>query len=234
LRYAGPEIGHDGAMERSLANGLATRVVIFGFVVLLIWWILPNSGVSEFKKMNAAMQNARSWRVRTVVAEPTKNIESLTEVYCPSRIHTLTKSAIEEGGKRIEQSSESIWIEGTAYTRKDNGWLTSSEDRQHTSACMWGPRGNDAMLAQMDTLGVVGKIRKGDKREVDGFACRDWIASVSAPAGWRDVFGVCVDSDHLPREVFTPDRSEVISYSDWNLPIKIEAPPSDEILKTWR
>ena len=218
-------------MERNLANGLATRAVIFGFVALLIWWVLPNSGVSEFKKMNAAMQNARSWRVRTVVAEPTKNIESLTEVYCPSRIHTVVKSAIEEGGKRIEQNSETIWIEGSSYTRRENGWQFSAEDQQHTSACMWGPRGNDAMLAQMDTLGVVGKVRKGDKRELNGFPCRDWIASVNAPAGWRDVFGVCVDSDHLPREVFTPDRTEVITYSDWNQPIRIEAPPSDEILK---
>jgi hypothetical protein len=170
-------------MERNLANGLATRVVIFGFLALLIWWILPDSGVSEFKKMNAAMQNARSWRLRTVVAEPTKNIETLTEVYCPSRIHTLTKSETEEGGKRTEQNSESIWIEGTTYTRKDNGWLMSREDQRNTSACMWGPRGNDAMLAQMDTLGVVGKVRKGEKREVDGFACRDWVASVSAPVG---------------------------------------------------
>src|SRR5215471_5614073 len=217
-------------MERSLANKLAARVVIFGFVGLLIWWTLPDSGISEFKKMNAAMQNAHSWRMRTVVAEPTKNVESLTEVYCPSRIHTQTKSAIEDGGKRIEDNSESIWIEGRAYTRKDNGWLMSGDDRQHTSACMWGPRGNDVMLAQMDTLGVVGKVRKGSKREVEGFPCRDWIASVSAPAGWRDVFGVCVDGDHLPREVFTPDRTEVISYSDWNQPIKIDAPPQEEIL----
>ena len=217
-------------MERSLRNSLAARGVIFGFVALLIWWVLPGSGVSEFKKMNDAMRNARSWRVHTVVAEPTKNIESLTEVYCPSRVHTFTKSVIEEGGRRVDQSSESIWIEGTNYTRRENGWQFSSEDQQHTSVCIWGPRGNDTMLAQMDTVGVVGKVRKGDKREVDGFRCRDWITSVSTPAGWRDVFGVCVDSDHLPREVFTPDRSEVISYSDWNQPIKIESPPSEEIL----
>jgi hypothetical protein len=219
-------------MERNLANGLAARAVIFGFVILLIYWVLPSSGVSEFKKMSAAMANARSWRMRTVVAEPTKNIETLTEVYCPSRTHIVTKAMIEQGGSRLEENSETIWIEGMNYTRKENGWLLSNEMHERTSVCVWGPRGNDAMLAQMDTLRVLGKIRKGDKREVDGFPCRDWIASVSAPAGWRDVFGVCVDSDHLPREVFTPDRSEVITYSDWNLPIKIEAPPSDEILKS--
>ena len=62
-------------MEKSLANGLAARAVIFGFVALLIWWVLPSSGNSEFKKMSAAMQNARSWRAHTVVNEPTKVVD---------------------------------------------------------------------------------------------------------------------------------------------------------------
>jgi len=221
-------------MERNLASGLAARGVIFGFVALLIWWVLPSSGVSEFKKMNAAMQNAKSWRMHTVVDEPTKSVDSQTEVYCPSRVHVVSKSSLEQGGTKYEQSSESIWIEGASYTRKDDGWLLSHEDRQNTAACMWGPRGGDALLGQMDVIAVRGKIRKGDKREVSGFRCRDWIASIPAPAGARDVFGVCVDSDDLPREVFTLDRSEVITYSDWNQPIKIDAPPSDQILKTWR
>ncbi len=223
-----------GGMERNLASGLAARVVIFGFVALLIWWVLPSSGVSEFRKMNAAMQNAKSWRMHTVVDEPTKSFDSLTEVYCPSRIHVVTKSTVEQGGTKYEQNSESVWIEGASYTRKDDGWLLTHQDRQNTSACMYGPRGNDALLEQLDIITARGKIRKGGKREVNGFRCRDWIASVPAPAGWRDAFGVCVDSEDLPREVFTSDRSEVITYSDWNQPIKIDAPPSDQILKTWQ
>lgn len=228
------QFGQDGGMERSLAKGLAARTVIFGFVALLIWWVFPDSGSSEFKKMNGAMQNAHSWRVHTVVNEPTKSVDALTEVYCPSRVHVVTKSTVEQGGTKYEQSSESIWIEGTSYTKQENGWVMSHELRQNTSECMWGARGSDAMLAQMDAITRLGKIRKGDKREVNSFTCRDWIASAPAPVGWRDVFGVCVDSEHLPREVFTPDRSEVISYSDWNVPIKIDAPPSEEIVKTWR
>ena len=221
-------------MERNLASGLAARAVIFGFVALLIWWVLPSSGVSEFKKMNAAMQNARSWRVHTVVEEPTKSIDSLSEVYCPSRVHLVTRTAIEQGGTKYEETSESIWIEGASYTRQADGWTLSHEVQQNTAACLWGPRGIDALLGQMDVIAASGKIRKGGKREANGFGCRDWIASVPAPAGWRDVFGVCVDSDHFPREVFTPDRSEVITYMDWNTPVKIDAPPAGEILKTSR
>lgn len=221
-------------MERSLASGLAARVVIFGFVALLIWWVLPSSGVSELKKMNDAMRNARSWRVHTVVNEPTKTVDSLTEVYCPSRLHSATKSVLEENGKKFENSSELIWTEGTSYTKTEQGWVLSHEVVQQSAACTWGPRGSDALLGQMDAIAKLGKIRKGDKREVGGFGCRDWIASFHELGGWKDLFGVCIDSEHLPREVFTPDRSEVISYTDWNQPIKIETPPSEEIVKTWR
>src|SRR5882762_10105904 len=114
-------------MERSLANGLAARAVIFGFVALLIWWVLPSSGNSEFKKMNAAMQNARSWRMRTVVNEPTKRVDSLTEVYCPSRVRSVMKSSREDGGVRRDDSSEMIWIEGASYTKREDGWTFSKD-----------------------------------------------------------------------------------------------------------
>jgi len=233
-RIGKAKFGQTVGMERGLANGLAARAVIFGFVALLIWWVLPDSGASEFRRMNAALQNARSWRVHTVVDEPTKSVDALTEVYCPSRVHVISKSVIEQGGEKHEFSSESIWIEGTSYTRQADGWRMSHELRQNTAECMWGARGSDALLGQMDAIARLGKIRKGSKREANGITCRDWIASVPGPAGLRDVFGVCVDSDLLPREVFTPDRSEVITYSDWNVPVKIDAPPSDEILKTWK
>jgi len=221
-------------MERSQVNSLAARAVIFGFVALLIWWVLPSGGSSEFTKMSDAMRNARSWRVHSVVNEPTKTVDSLTEVYCPARLHSVTKSLIEENGKKYENDSEVVWAEGSSYTKTEQGWVLSHEFVQQSAACSWGPRGTDALLAQMDTIATLGKIRKGDKREVGSFACRDWIASLQELGGWKDVFGVCVDSEHLPREVFTPDRSEVISYTDWNQPIKIDTPPSEEIVKTWR
>jgi hypothetical protein len=216
-------------MERNLASGLASRLVMFGLVAGLIYWAMPGSGVSEMKKMNAAMQNARSWRVQTVVAEPTKNIESLTEVYCPSRVRTLSKTVLDESGKHYEESSESIWIEGTNYAKKGMGWVTTQEDRSRTASCAYGPRGTDTLLQPLDAILVAGKIQKGDKRIVNGERCRDWIASVPAPAGSRDEFTVCVGDRDLPLEVFTPDRRLVETYTDWNAAIRIEAPPAEEL-----
>jgi hypothetical protein len=203
---------------------LAARVVIFGFVALLIYWALPDSGLSELKKMSAAMQNARSWRIETIVNEPTKKSQSAVEVYCPSRFHEVSSSSREEGGSVFENSSESYWIEGTSYAKKGSQWTISQETRSHSASCAYGPRGTDALLNQLDPIIALGKVHKGDKRIVNGERCRDWIASVRAPDGWRDQFGVCIGDDDLPREVFTPDRQMVETYSDWNIPIRIEAP----------
>jgi len=203
-------------MERNLGSGLAARVVIFGLLVLFIYWAMPGSGASEMKKMSAAMQNATSWRVQTVVAEPTKNVESLTEVYCPSRVHMVEKSVLDEGGTHLENSSESIWIDGTNYAKKGMRWETSQEQRYSTATCKYGPRGMDTLLQPLDAILIAGKIRKGDKRYVNGEQC-------------RDEFVVCVGKGELPLEVSTLDRRLVETYTDWNTAIRIEAPPADEL-----
>jgi hypothetical protein len=218
-------------MERNLGSGLAARVVIFGLLVLFIYWAMPGSGASEMKKMSAAMQNATSWRVQTVVAEPTKNVESLTEVYCPSRVHMVEKSVLDEGGTHQENTSESIWIDGTNYAKKGMRWVVSQEERyrDRTATCKYGPRGMDTLLQPLDAILIAGKIRKGDKRYVNGEQCRDWIASVPAPSGYRDEFVVCVGKGELPLEVSTLDRRLVETYTDWNTAIRIEAPPANEL-----
>lgn len=212
-----------------MASGLAARVVAIALVALVIYWMLPGAGPSELKRMNVALQNARSWRVQTVVIEPTKNVDSLTEVYCPSRIRTVNKAVSDEGGRHSEDDSEDIWIDGTSYAKKGSHWVVSQVERSRTASCSVGPRATDALLQPLDLILATGKIRKGDKRIVNGERCRDWTASVPAPAGWREEFVVCIAEDGLPREVFTPDRRLVETYTDWNAAIKIEPPPAEEV-----
>jgi hypothetical protein len=85
------------------------------------------------------------------------------------------------------------------------------------------------LLQPLDLILTTGKVRKGEKRIVNGERCRDWVASVPAPAGWREEFVVCIGDDELPREVFTPDRRLVETYSDWNAAIRIEPPPAEDV-----
>ena len=211
-------------MERAVANGLVVRGVILVLVAVLIYWALPDSGIAALKKMNAAMQNARSWRIDTVVDEPTKKVQSTVEVYCPSRFHEVSSSSHEEGGRQFEESSENYWIEGTSYSKKGPKWVISQEERFRSASCTYGPRSTDALLDRLDPIIAMGRVHKGDKRVINGDPCRDWIASVHAPGGWRDEFGVCVGDDGLPREAFSPDRQMVETFSQWNAPIRIEAP----------
>jgi hypothetical protein len=217
-------------MERNLAGSLASRAVVFGIVIVLLFYLAPDSGVSALRKMNAAMNNARSWRVHTVVNEPTKNIESTVEVYCPGRVHSVQKSLVTDGGTPIENSNEFIWIEGASYHRRGLHWTVTNEDRDRTASCGFGPRSSDALLQLLDMILINGKVRKGGKRMVAGERCRDWIVSVPASGGWREEYGVCVGAQDLPLEVFTPDRRMVETYTDWNVPIKIEAPAAQDIV----
>jgi hypothetical protein len=212
-------------MDQKLTSGLVARVVGFGLATVLIYWMLPDRGLSALRKMNEAMQNARSWRMDTVVREPTKKGESTVEVYCPSRFHEMSNEVYEEGGTEHQEASESFWIERSSFAKKGTKWVISQEERvQRTASCTRGPRATDTLLERMDLILATGKVRKGDKRSVNGDPCRDWIASVSAPEGWRDEFGVCIGDADLPREVFAPDRQMVETYSQWNVPIRIEAP----------
>jgi len=211
-------------MERSTTNALVARGVVLALVAGLLYWAWPDSGIAALKKMNSAMQNARSWRVETAVNEPTKKAQSTVEVYCPSRFHEVSTASHEEGGSHLEESSESYWIEGTSFAKKGSQWVISQEERSRSASCTYGPRSTDALLDRLDSVITMGKVRKGDKRVINGDPCRDWMASVRAPAGWREEFGVCIAEDGLPREVFSPDRQMVETFSQWNVPIRIEAP----------
>ncbi len=157
-------------MERNLAGSLASRAMVFGIVIVLLYYISPDSGVSALRKMNTALNNARSWRVQTVVNEPTKNIESTVEVYCPSRMHSVQKSILTDGGTPIENSSEFIWIEGANYQRKGLHWILTHEERMRTASCAMGPRASDSLLQSVDMILLNGKVRKGDKTTRGGRA----------------------------------------------------------------
>ena len=214
-------------MVPKLTSGLAARLVFFALAALAIYWMLPSPGKSALKNMNAAMQNAWSWRMETVVTEPTKKVDTTVEVYCPSRFHQISRTVFDEGGRQREELTENFWIDGTNYAWRGAKWVTSQEENTRlrgTVSCTRGPRSTDALLDRMDLILTTGKVRRGGQRSANGETCRDWIASVSAPDGWRDEFGVCIGDGNLPREVFSPDRRMVETYSDWNTPIRIEAP----------
>ena len=153
----------------------ATFVVLAGVV---IFYLLPDGGVTQFKRMNQAMQNARSWRSHSVVTEPAHEEDSMMEVYCPSQIHS--KNTVTAGTTSTE--SEIIETANASYIHKEGGWERAEKIASSSGVCFWGPRGIDGLLGQLDAVMRLGKISKGSSRFVNGERCRDWTGSVPAPS----------------------------------------------------
>jgi hypothetical protein len=216
-------------MERNLKSGLIAQAVILGLISAVIYLFLPDAGQSELKRMSAAIQNAHTWRVEVVVSEPTNHEEITIEFYCPTRYHRKDKRVYQEGGQQYEVENESYWLDGVVYGMQGPNLAIVGHDVVPTlSACTHGAQSADHLFDRMDTILATGKVRKSAKRLVNGEPCRDWIASTKAPDGWHDEFGACIGDADLPREIYTPDRQTVETYSEWNFPIRIEAPPTDE------
>ena len=160
--------------------------------------------------------------------------ESKMEVYCPDHVHVWNQMINEEGGERKLVENETLDVEGATYTRVPLGWTRAMSGRKGSAACLWGPRGVDEQLGQLDLVVRAGRIRDTGKRSVDGADCRDWAGSLPTAGGWRDAWVVCIGEGDLPLEIRTPDGSQVTTYSDWNKPILISPPKREEIVEPTR
>jgi hypothetical protein len=207
-------------LKRRLGAGAAMLLLLLISVAI---YLHSSQGPDEFRKMDHALRLAQSWRSHRVMNEPDRSNDAHMEVYCPSSVHTWQTST---SYGQPPQESETIDTINGSYMRKGSDWMLAGvSERMISSPCTWGPRGMDDFLGTMDVVLQSGRIHRGDTRRVNGDLCRDWTASVPASTGWRDSFVVCIDEQDLPLEVAAPDRSLVITYSDWNKPILIETPP---------
>jgi hypothetical protein len=211
-------------MQWDLKRGLGAGAALLLLLLIAVAIYLHSSqGPDEFLKMDHALRLAQSWRSHRVMNEPGRSNDQHMEVYCPTSVHIWQTST---SAGRPPQESETIDTMSGSYVRNGTEWMVSGfSERMISSPCSWGPRGADDFLGTLDVVVQSGRIHRGETRRVNGDLCRDWTASVPAPAGWRDAFVACIDDRHLPLEVAAPDRSLVITYSDWNKPILIETPP---------
>jgi hypothetical protein len=79
-----------------------------------------------------------------------------------------------------------------------------------------------------------GVFRKGDRITVEGAACRQWIVTLPQrlPNGQLVKETVCLgEKDYLPRQRAV--REGTYTFYDWNMPIEIKAPPTDDPPPAW-
>ncbi|HSB75871.1 MAG TPA: hypothetical protein VLC12_09490 [Terriglobales bacterium] len=191
-----------------------------------------SSGQSELQKALDAKKAAHSWRTVTLLrAHPGRALETTIEVSCPDREHIVTSL----GGTRYE----SIRVGNQAWTRSNNGAWTSEPENADAYPCGANP-GAPARWAMMnegrDPATVIAtmaakmnaQVGRGEIARVGDSSCQRWIVSFQHPGGERGVnYTVCIDpGDHLPREVVMGSGGLVTTYSDWNKPMQIDAPPA--------
>ena len=202
-------------------------VVVFGTI---LYFLLPNSGVSELKRADKALLHVTSWKmqVRTPGSDSTMN-EFVDEVSCASsseRITQRTRATID--GRSTDLLLETVVIgrDRYFYSDRDEVWSfdAAATDTPSFSGC--SNLSDGRVLPIHEWLRGAYVIEKGQVRETPEGNCREW--KILSPGGFssvpREEF-VCLGVvDHLPRRRGSRGGSGEVRFYDWNVPIDIRPP----------
>ena len=153
----------------------------------------------------SAMQKATSWKMTTKAG----GSETMMEIVCPDKMRTTTKT----GAMTVEM----IRIGNDMYSKAGPKWMKMPATGQPASVC-----GGAAGATQMPKMDANVKMTKGGTQTVNDETCTEWTTTVKGADGKETSSTMCVGSDNLPRQMKSGDA--VMTFSDWNKPIAIEAP----------
>lgn len=194
-----------------------------------------SSGQSELQKALDAKKAAHSWRTVTLLrAHPGRALETTIEVSCPDREHIVTSLG--------DAHYESIRVGNQAWTRSNDGAWTAQPEQADAYPC-GGNAGAPAPWAMMnegrDPATVIAtmaakmsaQVARGNLLKVGDSNCQEWIVRFQHPGSGQGVnYTVCIDpGSHLPQQVVMGSGGLITTYSDWNKPVHIDAPPSSTV-----
>jgi len=196
------------------------RIALLGSLFLLAWALGcssssgPESGSTgttasapaaapTAAAMGAAMQKATSWKM-TMKSGAT---ETAMEIVCPDKMRMTTKT----GAMTVDM----IRIGNDMYSKAGPKWMKMPATGQ-PPVC---GAGGSTQMPKMDANVA---MTKGGTQTVNGETCTEWTTTVTGAKGQQVSSTMCVGNDNLPRQMKTGDT--VVTYSDWNKPITIEAP----------
>ncbi|MDP9268630.1 MAG: DUF4412 domain-containing protein [Acidobacteriota bacterium] len=156
--------------------------------------------------ISSAMQKATSWHV--TMKGP--NVDMTMDVVCPDKMRTVSKTG--------SRSAETVRVGPAMYMKAGGKWMKVPATGQPASVC-----GNTAAPgSKMPTVDPNVTMTKGGTETVNGESCTDWTTTASDGKGGQTSSTMCIGSDNLPRQIKTGQM--VMTYSDWNKPITIDAP----------
>lgn len=227
--YAGPSgIAHQ--LDRiQLAFLILVAVCVGG---TLVYVMLPDPGLTEFKRAQEALRHVTSWKMQSpLIGSDKVTGEVLQEVSCPgsARIAQRIRSVV--NGQISEVTYETVIIGDEKYSRSNwnSTWAHGKESSGAASVqCDYLARALDApgMPAFGRWLTDMSSIQKQGLRGTGSDECREW--RVLTPVGVsraRDAEFVCLGvKDHLPRFRGAPGSASEVRFYDWNVPNVIEPP----------
>jgi hypothetical protein len=206
---------------------IAAMLLIAG----LCYWcvkalVAPNGGDTEFQRVLEATEHIKTFRGAYAGSAPSaEHAEKVWEVDCNrSLVHKRSQTSQTE----VQEDQLLVGLDRYAH-ESDGSWKKSSDQHVQYSGQWYCDNLAQGTLRDLlpDFRAMLrnAMIGKADKKTVNGVRCQDWqFAMKSSTSGVHGT--VCVGlEDHLPYEMIT-DSGAHYSYSDYNQPIRIEAPES--------
>jgi hypothetical protein len=215
-------------LRKYLPSKKRSAQIVVGLVVLFLvgwWWEVRIKAASarrfvpasELDRIQYAIASARAWHVTTIGTLRGQPFQTDQDVVCPFQSHAVTRGKDASGASTLV--SEIIETQDKMYAREgDAAW--SSEPKPGTDKCQLGPMaGPTPLISTLAGLRSATLVR-GAMLPLGGNSCRVWNFVNSSGIL---LASVCVDdATHLPYELKMGALEA--QYSNWNLPLNIEAP----------
>lgn len=196
----------------------------------LIYLLLPNPGVKEFKRAQQALRHVQSWKTEMhIVGTNSTTGDYLQEISCPASEHFVQHIRGLVSGNYAEMTINEITVGNDHYLYNEH---TNSWSRQFAgmsspaSACVRLAAGEDVGLLPPigEWLKGMYNIEKGSLRKTTDGKCREWKITGLGTVSPQVAF-VCLGvQDHLPKFEGQPGNLGEIRFYDWNVPIDIRPP----------
>jgi hypothetical protein len=203
-------------------------------VVLVAWvfsYLGAGSGEKEFQKTLDAMKQVHSFRAAYSATPPTQHNELLWEVDCDHDVlHAQFDYVQTNRNPPGEMKTDQLIVAGRAFDHQSDGsWAPARYGSRGGSAkwyCDTLAKGTDvAPFPQIATMIKRAIIQKGDKKTVNGVRCREWLVTMKGAPGGLAHDTVCIGlDDNLPYEMTVDWEHSRTSFSDYNVPLKLDLP----------
>jgi len=161
--------------------------------------------------ISSAMEKATSWH--TTMKSGTTDMSM--DISCPDKMRMQTKSGA--------QVIETVRVGNDMYTKIGPRWMRVPSSAQQAPVCGGGASGmNPGASGRVATFDPNVTMTKKGSETVNGESCTLYETTSKDDKGVAHTFSICVGSDNLPRRVTVGDA--VMTYSNWNKPVTIEAP----------